>query len=161
MDYLQCSRAFFLISVLTILILLGWLFSSCLPRRGSTTRNLDLKVSMLSFISATCLLLCLSLFVAQVHWYTTDAIESDLLWTYHINWWSDFLCTFAGFIFFLNYLSSRSRPPNQNVTVIPVEKSRLGFGPVTTVSPAKDERSRSKMKSLREGEKNLPNAGLW
>lgn len=52
-DYLQYSRAFYLISVLTILISLGWLFSACLPRRGSVTTYLDLKVSMLSFISGT------------------------------------------------------------------------------------------------------------
>nr|XP_012623691.1 transmembrane protein 202 isoform X2 [Microcebus murinus] len=135
--YLQYSRAFFLISILTILIGLGWLFSSCLPRRESTTHSLDLKV----------------------HWYTTDAMESDLLWAYHLNWGSDFLCTFAGIISFLNYLSSRSRPPNQNVTVIPIEKSRLGIGPVTTVSPAKDKLSKqlkSKTESLRESGKKLP-----
>ncbi|XP_020749948.2 transmembrane protein 202 isoform X3 [Odocoileus virginianus] len=41
--YLQYSRAFFLISVFTILVVLGWLFSSCLPRRGRMTANLDLK----------------------------------------------------------------------------------------------------------------------
>ncbi|KAF6133377.1 transmembrane protein 202 [Phyllostomus discolor] len=51
--YLQYSRAFFLISVLLILIGLGWLLSSCLPRRGSRTTNLDLKISMLSFLSGS------------------------------------------------------------------------------------------------------------
>ncbi|XP_047718347.1 transmembrane protein 202 isoform X3 [Prionailurus viverrinus] len=49
--YLQYSRTFFLISIFSILVALGWLISSCLPRRGSTTTNFDLKVSILSFIS--------------------------------------------------------------------------------------------------------------
>nr|KAF6487937.1 transmembrane protein 202 [Rousettus aegyptiacus] len=49
--YLQYSRAFFLVSVLTILIGLSLLFSFCLHRKGNVTTNLDLKVSMLSFIS--------------------------------------------------------------------------------------------------------------
>ncbi|XP_017403576.1 transmembrane protein 202 [Cebus imitator] len=158
--YLQYSRAFFLISIFTILIGLGWLFSSCLPSRGSMTTNLDLKVSMLSFISATCLLLCLNLFVAQVHWHTRDAMESDLLWTYYLNWCSDFCYTFAGIVFLLNYFTSRSPTRDQSITVIPTEISRLGFGPVTTVSPAKNEGPRSKMKSLNVKQKNLPKAGL-
>nr|XP_054388837.1 transmembrane protein 202 isoform X2 [Pongo abelii] len=114
--YLQYSRAFFLISVFTILIGLGWLFSSWLPSRGSMTTNLDLKVSMLSFIS--------------------------------------------GIISLLNYLTSRSPARDENVTVIPTERSRLGVGPVTTVSPAKDEGPRSEMESLSVRENNLPKAGL-
>ncbi|ELK37536.1 Transmembrane protein 202, partial [Myotis davidii] len=114
--YLQYSRAFFLISVLTILISLGWLLSSCLPRRGSMTTNLDLKVSMLSFIS--------------------------------------------GIISFLNYITFRSPPLDQNVTVIPTERSRLGIGPVTIVSPAEDEESRSEMESPSDGEEKLSNAEL-
>ncbi|XP_047593127.1 transmembrane protein 202-like isoform X2 [Lutra lutra] len=49
--YLQISRAFFLISLFSIVVALAWLISSCLPRRGGLTTNLDLKVSMLSFIA--------------------------------------------------------------------------------------------------------------
>ncbi|XP_070090090.1 transmembrane protein 202-like isoform X4 [Equus przewalskii] len=114
--YLQYSRAFFLISVLIILIDLGWLFSSCLPRRGSMTTNLDLKVSMLSFIS--------------------------------------------GIISFLNYITSRSPPLDQNVSASPIETSRLGVGPVTTISPAEDEVARSEMESPSEEKNKLPNAEL-
>ncbi|XP_046508713.1 transmembrane protein 202-like [Equus quagga] len=158
--YLQYSRALFLISVLIILIDLGWLFSSCLPRRGSMTTNLDLKVSMLSFISATCLLFCLILFLAQVHWYTRDAMESNLLWAYHLNWWSDFLYMFAGIISFLNYITSRSPPLDQNVSASPIETSRLGVGPVTTISPAEDEVARSETESPSEEKNKLPNAEL-
>ncbi|KAF6352602.1 transmembrane protein 202 [Rhinolophus ferrumequinum] len=158
--YLQYSRAFYLISVLTILISLGWLFSACLPRRGSVTTNLDLKVSMLSFISAICLLLCLILFLAQVHGHTRNAMESALLWAYHINWWSDFLYMFSGIISFVNYITFRSPPLDQNVTVIPTERSRLGIGPVTTVSPAEDEGSRPDMEYASDREENLPNADL-
>ncbi|KAM5242970.1 transmembrane protein 202 [Hipposideros larvatus] len=158
--YLQYSRALHILSVFTVLISLGWLFSSCLPRRGSVTTNLDLKVSILSFISAICLLLCLMLFLAQVHWHTRDAMESALLWAYHINWWSDFLYMLSGIISFVNYITFRSPTIDQNVTVIPIERSRLGIGPVTTVSPAEDEGSRSEMESTSGGEDNLPNADL-
>ncbi|XP_047397125.1 transmembrane protein 202 isoform X5 [Sciurus carolinensis] len=49
--YLQYSRAFFIISILIMLINLGLLFNSCLPGRASMISNLDPKVSMLSFIS--------------------------------------------------------------------------------------------------------------
>ncbi|XP_036993173.1 transmembrane protein 202 isoform X2 [Artibeus jamaicensis] len=136
--YLQYSRAFFLISVLTILIGLGWLLSSCLPRRGSMITNLDLKV----------------------HWHTRDAMESDLLWAYYLNWWSDFLYMSSGIISFLNYLTFRSPPLDQNVTVIPTEKSRLGIGPVTTLSSAENEGTRSEMESSSDGEEKLPNADL-
>ncbi|XP_078189703.1 transmembrane protein 202 isoform X3 [Callithrix jacchus] len=52
--YLQYSRAFFLISIFTILIGLGWLFSSGLPSRRSMTTNLDLKLPACSSVS-TCL----------------------------------------------------------------------------------------------------------
>ncbi|XP_078189702.1 transmembrane protein 202 isoform X2 [Callithrix jacchus] len=114
--YLQYSRAFFLISIFTILIGLGWLFSSGLPSRRSMTTNLDLKVSMLSFIS--------------------------------------------GIVFLLNYFTSRSPTHDESITVIPTVRPRLGYGPVTTVSPAKNEGPRSKMKSLNVRQKNLPKAGL-
>jgi hypothetical protein len=141
--YLQYSRAFFLISVLTILLGLGWLFGSCLSRREqqleSKTINLDLKESMLSFMSAISLLFCLNLFLAQVHWHARDVMQSDFLWTYYLNWCSDILYVCAGVISFLNYVSSRYLPSDQNVTVIPTERTRLGFGPVTTVLPTTDE----------------------
>ncbi|TKC47061.1 hypothetical protein EI555_016044, partial [Monodon monoceros] len=158
--YLQYSRAFFLISVLTILVALGWLFRACLPRRGRMTPNLDLKVSMLSFISASCLLLCLILFLAQVHWHSRDAMESALLWTYHINWGSDFLYMFAGIISFLNHITSRSPPLDQNVTAVPIDKPRLGIGPVTTVSPAEDAESGFQTESTREKEKKRSSTEL-
>ncbi|KAG8507449.1 Transmembrane protein 202, partial [Galemys pyrenaicus] len=145
--YLQYSRAFFLISVITILICLGWIFNSCLPRRGNMTANLDLKASMLSFISATSLLFCLVIFMAQVQWHTRDIMESALLWTYYINWWSDFLYTFAGIISFLNYLRARSLPVDQNAAVVPMEMSRLGIGPVTEISPEINEETSSETES--------------
>ncbi|XP_006866578.1 PREDICTED: transmembrane protein 202 [Chrysochloris asiatica] len=153
--YLQYSRIFFFISVLTIFIGLSWLFRACLPRRGSMTINLDLKVSILCFTSATCLFLCLILFLEQVHWHSGDVMESNLLWSYYLNWWGDILYVFAGVISFLNYITSRSPSPDQNITVIPIEKSRLGIGPVTT---AKDEGSGPEIESQNEEER--PNAGL-
>ncbi|XP_075391678.1 transmembrane protein 202 [Tenrec ecaudatus] len=136
--YLQFSRVFFLTSVLTILIALGWLVSACLPRRGRVTTNLDLKVSMLSFTSATCLLLCLTLFLAQVHQHNRDVLESNILWSYYLSYCGDFLYVFAGIISFLNHISYKPSY-EENVSVIPTEKSRLGFGPVTTAEDKDSE----------------------
>lgn len=65
-----------------------------------------------------------------------------------------------GIISFLNYLTFKSPPLDQNVTVIPIEKSRLGIGPVTTVSSADNEGTRSEMESSSDGEEKLPNAEL-
>uniref|UniRef100_A0A8D2JIC0 Transmembrane protein 202 n=1 Tax=Sciurus vulgaris TaxID=55149 RepID=A0A8D2JIC0_SCIVU len=157
--YLQYSRAFFIISILIILINLGLLFNSCLPGRASKISNLDPKVSMLSFISAVFLLLCLNLFLAQVRWHTRNVMESAFLWTYHMNWWCDFLYVCAGILSFLNYVTFKYVPPGISSTVTPIERSRLGIGPVsTTFWPAEDEMTRSNMKSL--SERKLPNAGL-
>ncbi|XP_032197537.1 transmembrane protein 202-like isoform X1 [Mustela erminea] len=153
--YLQISRAFFLISLFSIVVALAWLISSCLPRRGLIT-NLDLKVSVLSFIAAISLLLCLVLFLAQVHWHAKDALEPDFLWAYHINWWSDFLYTFSGIISFLNHITFRLPSLDRNVSAVPKEQSRLGVGPVTTVVPDEDESLRSDMESTIEEEKTTP-----
>ncbi|GAB5572309.1 transmembrane protein 202 isoform X2 [Prionailurus iriomotensis] len=150
MYYLQYSRTFFLISIFSILVALGWLISSCLPRRGSTTTNFDLK--------AISLLLCLILFLAQVYRHTKDALEPDLLWAYHINWWSDCLFTFSGIMSLLNYITFRFPPLDQNVTASPTEKSRLGVGPVTKELPAEDEGLRSDMEAPTEEEKTAPEA---
>ncbi|XP_004611885.3 transmembrane protein 202 [Sorex araneus] len=128
--YLQYSRATFIISALFILNALGCLIASCLPRRGGIVDNLDLKLSILSFLSAICLLLCLVLFLEQVNWHARDIMEVDFLWTYHLNCWCDLLYTLAGIISFLNHLHARQLP-EQNVSAKPVEKSRLGVGPVT------------------------------
>uniref|UniRef100_G1LH27 Transmembrane protein 202 n=3 Tax=Ailuropoda melanoleuca TaxID=9646 RepID=G1LH27_AILME len=159
--YLQFSRAFFLISVFSILVALAWLIGSCLPRRGSITTNLDLKVSILSFISAISLLLCLVLFLAQVHWHAKNTLEPDLLWAYHINWWSDFLYMFSGIISFLNHITFRFPSLDRNVSAIPIEQSRLGVGPVTTVESDKDERLSSDKESPVEEEKTDLEAEPW
>lgn len=65
-----------------------------------------------------------------------------------------------GIISFVNYITFRSPPLDQNVTVIPTERSRLGIGPVTTVSPAEDEGSRPDMEYASDREENLPDADL-
>uniref|UniRef100_I3ML02 Transmembrane protein 202 n=2 Tax=Ictidomys tridecemlineatus TaxID=43179 RepID=I3ML02_ICTTR len=150
--YLQYSRIFYIISILTILITLTILLNSCLPEKENVTRNFDLKVSMLSFISAIFLFLCLYMFLAQIHWHTRNVMESSFLWSYHMNWWCDFLYMCSGILSFLNYITFKSVPDGLNVTVTPVERSRLGFGPTTTIWPAEDE-MRSNMKSLSERKK--------
>ncbi|XP_037358778.1 transmembrane protein 202 isoform X2 [Talpa occidentalis] len=151
--YLLYSRVLFLISVIAILICLGSLFNSCLPRRGNTTANLDLKVSMLSFISAVSLLFCLILFLTQVQWHTRDIMESTFIWTFYINWWSDFLYTFAGIVSFLNHLRARSLPLDHGVpTVIPMERSRLGIGPVTSAPPELNKETSSETETSSEEE---------
>ncbi|XP_012867371.1 PREDICTED: transmembrane protein 202 [Dipodomys ordii] len=143
--YLQSSRVFCLISVFAILFALGWLFSSCFHGRESMITNLDMKESLLSFLTAFCLFLCLYLFLAQVHWHRTDVMESNFLWPYYLNWWSTILYVCAGIISFLNYVISQYLPSEENFTVIPTEKSRLGFGPVTTVSLAEDKAQASEV----------------
>ncbi|XP_004594772.2 transmembrane protein 202 [Ochotona princeps] len=149
--FLQFSRAAFILSILTILVGLGWLLFSCLPRRGSVVANLDLKVSMLSFTSASCLLICLSLFLEHVNWHCKDVMEPDLLWTYYLNWWSDFLYTFAGIISFLNYISVMSIPSDEKASMPhPMEKSRLGIGPAMTEVPDDAKESGSSTEATHE-----------
>ncbi|XP_049639928.1 LOW QUALITY PROTEIN: transmembrane protein 202 [Suncus etruscus] len=131
--YLEYSRVFFIFSIIFIVVALGWLVASCLPRRGGTVDNLDLKVSILSFMSAICLLFCLIIFLKQVHWHAENIMEANFLWPYYLNWWCDLFYILAGIISLLNHLTSSS-PVDQNVTVKPVEKSRLGVGPVTEVT---------------------------
>ncbi|XP_006888456.1 PREDICTED: transmembrane protein 202 [Elephantulus edwardii] len=152
--YLQYSRAFYLISDITILTGIGWFSRDYLLGRGTMSTKLDLKVALLIFTSAICLFLCLLLFLSQVNWHTKNVLESDLLWPYHLNWWSCLLYMFAGIISFINHKTSRQSTPTQNITVIPVEKSRLGFGPVTTT---KDESVESEVPY--QNEEETPNAG--
>ena len=63
---------------------------------GEDRLKMLMVVTSFLLVLATCLLLCLNLFVAQVHWHTRDAMESDLLWTYYLNWCSDIFYMFAG-----------------------------------------------------------------
>ncbi|CAO2634790.1 Transmembrane protein 202 [Lemmus lemmus] len=134
--YLQYSRALFITSIFCVLTGLALLFSSCRPAEGIVSSKLDLKVSILSFCSAVCLLLCLNLFLAQVEWYTKSTMESEFLWAYYLNWCSDVLYICAGIISFLNYITFQSHPPDESVGMIPQQKSRLGFGPGPTVPSA-------------------------
>nr|XP_025874107.1 transmembrane protein 202 isoform X4 [Vulpes vulpes] len=124
--YLQFSRAFFLISVFATFVALVWLISSCLSRRGSITTNLDLKVSILSFISGTCLFLCLILFLMQVKLYSKNILEPHFLLVYRLNWWGSIFYMIAGFLSGLNHISSRVTPPDQNLLVIPLRRTRIG-----------------------------------
>ncbi|EDL95697.1 rCG58119, isoform CRA_a [Rattus norvegicus] len=155
--YLQYSRALFIISVLCELIGLGLFFNSCRPTERIVSSELDLKVSMLSFCSAICLLLCLNLFLAQVEWHTKSAMESELLWTYYLNWSSDFLSVCAGIISFLNYITFQSHPPDGSVSEDLQQKYRLGFGPVPMTLPATAEMSPSKMPFLSGRQEKLRN----
>lgn len=83
-DYLQYSKAFFLISVLTILIGVGLILSSCLPRRGSMTTNLDLKVSMISFISGT-----------TIDWQDDARVKLSREQNFSMGFSSSFSCPFS------------------------------------------------------------------
>ncbi|KAF4017074.1 hypothetical protein G4228_009274 [Cervus hanglu yarkandensis] len=49
---------------------------------------------------------------------------------------------------FLNYITSRSPPLDQDITAVPTEKSRLGFGPVTL--PVEDDQSELQTESSSE-----------
>ncbi|XP_040585814.1 transmembrane protein 202 isoform X2 [Mesocricetus auratus] len=144
--YLQYSRAFFIISILCMLTCLGLLFNSCRPAEGVLSSELDLKVSILSFCSALCLLLCLNLFVAQVEWYTKSAMESEFLWAYYLNWCSDVLYGCAGIISFLNYITFQPHSPDESDSMVPQHKSRLQNPP--TKPPTTAEKSSSKIQFL-------------
>ncbi|XP_076781611.1 transmembrane protein 202 isoform X1 [Arvicanthis niloticus] len=155
--YLQYSRALFIISGLCMLAGLGLLFSSCRPAERMASSELDLKVFMLSFCSAVCLLLCLNLFLAQVEWYTKSAMESEFLWTYYLNWCSDVLFICVGIISLLNYITFQSHPPDESVSTDLQQKSKLGFGPVPITLPATAEMSRAEMQFLSGRRKKLQN----
>ncbi|XP_028630435.1 transmembrane protein 202 [Grammomys surdaster] len=155
--YLLYSRILFIMSLLCMLTGLGLLFSSCRPTKRMVSSKLDLKVFLLSFCSAVCLLSSLNLFLAQVEWYTKSAMESEFLWTYYLNWCGDVLYICVGIISFLNYITFQSHPPDGTVNTNLWQKSRLGFGPVPIALPATAEMSRAEMQSLSGRRKKLQN----
>ncbi|KAF3830673.1 hypothetical protein GH733_004492 [Mirounga leonina] len=123
--YLQFSRAFFLISALIILIIIIWLSISLIKGPGDKT-YIDLGISIFSFISGTCLLLCLILFLMQVKLYSRNVLEPHFLLVYRLNWWSSIFYMIAGFLSGLNHISSRVTPPDQNLLMIPRTRTRIG-----------------------------------
>ncbi|XP_051011699.1 transmembrane protein 202-like [Acomys russatus] len=157
--YLHCSRALFIISILCALAGLGLLFNSCHPAERIASSELDLKMAILSFCSAVCLLLCLNLFLAQVEWYTKSAMESELLWAYYLNWCSDVLYFCAGVISFLNYITFQSHSADPSVNQIPQQRPRLDFGPVPTLLPATAEKPSPEMQLLSWREEKQPSMG--
>ncbi|XP_031199846.1 transmembrane protein 202 isoform X3 [Mastomys coucha] len=156
-DYLQYSRALFIISSLFMLIALGLLLSSCRPAERMASSGLDLKVSMLSFCSAVSLLLCLSLFLAQVEWYTKSAMEYEFLWTYYLNWFCEVLYICVGIISFLNYITFQPHPPDGSVNEDLWQKSRLNIGPVPKTLLARAEMSHAEMQFLSGRQEELQN----
>ncbi|XP_077602204.1 transmembrane protein 202-like isoform X1 [Crocuta crocuta] len=123
--YLQYSRAFFLISVFIILIIIIWLSIS--PTKGPGDKTyIDLGISIFSFISGTCLLLCLILFLMQVKLYSRNVLESHFLLAYRLSWWGSVFYMIAGFLSGLNHISSRVSSPDQNLLVIPITRTRIG-----------------------------------
>ncbi|XP_031199844.1 transmembrane protein 202 isoform X1 [Mastomys coucha] len=155
--YLQYSRALFIISSLFMLIALGLLLSSCRPAERMASSGLDLKVSMLSFCSAVSLLLCLSLFLAQVEWYTKSAMEYEFLWTYYLNWFCEVLYICVGIISFLNYITFQPHPPDGSVNEDLWQKSRLNIGPVPKTLLARAEMSHAEMQFLSGRQEELQN----
>ncbi|CAK7301422.1 Transmembrane protein 202 [Vulpes lagopus] len=124
-DYLQFSRAFSLISALIILIIIIWLSISLTKGPGHKT-YIDLGMSIFSFISGTCLFLCLILFLMQVKLYSKNVLEPHFLLVYRLNWWGSIFYMIAGFLSGLNHISSRVTPPDQNLLVIPLRRTRIG-----------------------------------
>ncbi|XP_072665618.1 transmembrane protein 202-like isoform X1 [Canis lupus baileyi] len=123
--YLQFSRAFSLISALIILIIIIWL-SISLTKGPGHKNYIDLGMSIFSFISGTCLFLCLILFLMQVKLYSKNILEPHFLLVYHLNWWGSVFYMIAGFLSGLNHISSRVTPPDQNLLVIPLTRTRIG-----------------------------------
>ena len=65
---------------------------------GSSQGKLKTLTDVTCFllVLASCLLLCLILFLEQVDLYTSETVDSALLWPYQVNWGSDFIYLFAG-----------------------------------------------------------------
>uniref|UniRef100_A0AC11CXG2 Uncharacterized protein n=1 Tax=Ovis aries TaxID=9940 RepID=A0AC11CXG2_SHEEP len=123
--YLQFSRAFFLASAFTILIIIIWLSISLTKGTGDKT-CIDLGISIFCFISGACLLSCLIFFLVQVKLYSKNVLEPHFLIVYHVNWWGSIFYMVLGFLSVLNHLSSRVPPPDQNLLVIPITRIRVG-----------------------------------
>nr|XP_014705199.2 transmembrane protein 202-like isoform X1 [Equus asinus] len=122
--YLQYSRTFFLISALSILIIITWLSISLTKRPGDKT-YVDLGISIFCFISGTCLLLCLILFLMQVKLYSANVLEPRFLLVYRLNWWGCIIYLLVGLLSGLNHISSRVSSPDQNLLVIPITRTRI------------------------------------
>ncbi|XP_023110852.2 transmembrane protein 202 isoform X2 [Felis catus] len=123
--YLQYSRAFFLISAFIILIIIIWL-STFLTKGPGDKTHIDLGMSIFSFISGTCLLLCLILYLMQVKLYSRNVLEPHFLLAYHLNWWGSIFYMTVGFLSGLNHISSQATSPDQNLFVIPITRTRIG-----------------------------------
>ncbi|XP_026923516.2 transmembrane protein 202-like isoform X2 [Acinonyx jubatus] len=123
--YLQCSRAFFLISAFIILIIIIWLSTFLTKGTGDKT-HIDLGMSIFSFISGTCLLLCLILYLMQVKLYSRNVLEPHFLLAYRLNWWGSIFYMTVGFLSGLNHISSPATSPDQNLLVIPITRTRIG-----------------------------------
>ncbi|XP_025874174.1 transmembrane protein 202 isoform X5 [Vulpes vulpes] len=74
----------------------------------------------------TCLFLCLILFLMQVKLYSKNILEPHFLLVYRLNWWGSIFYMIAGFLSGLNHISSRVTPPDQNLLVIPLRRTRIG-----------------------------------
>ncbi|DAA25833.1 TPA: transmembrane protein 202-like [Bos taurus] len=74
----------------------------------------------------TCLLFCLIFFLLQVKLYSKNVLEPRFLIVYHINWLGSILYMMIGFLSVLNHLSSQVPPPDQNLFVIPITRTRVG-----------------------------------
>ncbi|KAB0343569.1 hypothetical protein FD754_020495 [Muntiacus muntjak] len=129
--YLQFSRAFFLISAFTILVIIIWLSISLTKGPGDKT-YIDLGISIFCFISAfililgTCLLFCLIFFLMQVKLYSKNALEARFLIVSRISWLGSVFYMMIGFLSVLNHLSSQLPPPDQNLLMIPITRIRVG-----------------------------------
>ncbi|KAI5163836.1 hypothetical protein MUG91_G46n73 [Manis pentadactyla] len=95
--YLQYSRAFFLISALAILIIIIWLSISLTKGPGDKT-YIDLGISIFCFISGTCLLLCLTLFLMHVKLYSGSILEPHFPLAYRLSWWGSTFYMIVGIL---------------------------------------------------------------
>ncbi|XP_072665620.1 transmembrane protein 202-like isoform X3 [Canis lupus baileyi] len=86
----------------------------------------DLCWSHVPRAPCTCLFLCLILFLMQVKLYSKNILEPHFLLVYHLNWWGSVFYMIAGFLSGLNHISSRVTPPDQNLLVIPLTRTRIG-----------------------------------
>ncbi|XP_054544600.1 transmembrane protein 202-like isoform X2 [Talpa occidentalis] len=102
--YFYLARILFLISALVIFIILLRLITSFTKETGDKI-YIDLGISISSFISGICLLLCLVLFLIQVKLYSRNILEFQFLLVYYLNWCGSVFYMTVGFLSGFSHIS--------------------------------------------------------
>ncbi|XP_044518930.1 transmembrane protein 202-like [Gracilinanus agilis] len=119
----QIPRILYLISAIISIITVTWLCISIYKSMESI--YLDLGAAIAIFISGTCLLFSLIMFLVHTKRNTRHSMATQYLWTYYLTWGSNFFYLLAGLISLFNYVRSRSPTRRPHLTVFPLTRSRV------------------------------------